>query len=381
MVNSQHTHKSVFTCVISCLLFVIFLTASLRGQNVTGGLNYEEPCGCRGDVDLTIYNGLYGRFGGQKIRDNNEEELGAVTIANLNDTDGDGLTDSEDDEVTESNIGRNEVDLMRLDIEAPRRVAPACQFVAFRLSSSLRLWENSSKITPVENNRILVSDLPKTIYVEAIEVSENIRDLEIVAGLLDENNELVKTDVVLATAMWARIDENYTTRSVLPEPNNSLGIDEEEGSEFIKSINERFVSKDMTRYGQGTSVIKQYTLTDNSQIVEDEYYGGRILMGFEIQPSDIIPEIDNYGIKIDITRRKKIEIEQYNTLGEDLSRNVDWPEKLEEANDDFNTILMRDLYDEYTSPILGGGLVFSFDTPSEVQIGNPRTVISSKKTI
>ena len=78
------------------------------------------------NVDLVIHNGLKGVSGGQEISEADEESKGAVTVANLNDTDGDGggtTADKDDNVVSVSGSnppGRNEHDLMELTLKKPQ---------------------------------------------------------------------------------------------------------------------------------------------------------------------------------------------------------------------------------------------------------------------
>ncbi len=75
------------------------MSVSSYAQNISGSFDYED-CGCGGVVDLQIHNGLYGQFGGDRVPDADEYSLGAITVANLNDTDGDTIVDNIDTVVT-----------------------------------------------------------------------------------------------------------------------------------------------------------------------------------------------------------------------------------------------------------------------------------------
>lgn len=73
------------------------------------------------EIILDIYNGLYDWVdeerewsGGQLLANWAKITPGAVTVANLNDTDGDSIPDKDDNEVLASSIGRDEIDLMKL---------------------------------------------------------------------------------------------------------------------------------------------------------------------------------------------------------------------------------------------------------------------------
>ena len=57
--------------------------------------------------------------GGPVVPDKDEVKIGSFTVANLNDTDGDGVDDFADNSVVVSPKGIDEVDLMRLDIDKP----------------------------------------------------------------------------------------------------------------------------------------------------------------------------------------------------------------------------------------------------------------------
>jgi hypothetical protein len=348
-------------CVYINIAFfsILFSSGHATAQNETGDFTYSEPCGCKGEIDLTIYNGLYGNFGGQRIRESKEDNIGAITVANMNDTDGDGTKDFEDNIVVASATGRSEVDLMRLDIKATGRVTPSCEFVHFNLSSGLRLWTESTKVTPIEGDKIPVDDLPTTIYVEAIEPSSSVAGMKIVAGLLGENDELIKTDMVVITSMWFENRDNHFSNTVLPDP-GSLGINE---ANLLDVINTLFRSMDGRRYGQGTLTPKNFILNlGDPPIRTDAFLGGKILMPFEILPMDLAPRLFEYGVQIDITRRKKINVTGYDDFGRSASRIEPWPTKLEEPNDDPNDSTANDSYDEDTDP-LNTTLVFSFRWP------------------
>jgi hypothetical protein len=80
-------------------------------------------------VDLVIHNGLKdwvtgtSYSGGQNLEEDEEETTGAVTVANLNNTDGDfdaggnEIVDVDETDVSVAGMnppGRNEIDLMKL---------------------------------------------------------------------------------------------------------------------------------------------------------------------------------------------------------------------------------------------------------------------------
>ena len=66
---------------ISILTLLFLFGPFVMGQDdVSGNFTYAEPCGCGGVVELTIYNGLYGNYGGQMVPDADEERIGAITV-------------------------------------------------------------------------------------------------------------------------------------------------------------------------------------------------------------------------------------------------------------------------------------------------------------
>jgi hypothetical protein len=365
--HDVYYNSRIYVYINIIFFSILFSSNHATAQNETENFTYSEPCGCTGEVDLVIYNGLSGDFGGQEIPSTKEDIRGAITVANMNDTDGDGIKDFEDDIVVESEIGRSEVDLMRLDIRITDVVTPSCEFVQFNLSSGLRLWEQSTKVTPIDNRRVPVSSLPMTIYVEATEPSFSIADMEIIAGLLGENGELIKTDKVVITSIWFENRENHLDVTVLPTP-SSLGID---GVNLLNVINNEFVSTDGRRYGKGTLRPMDFILSSSGPPSKiDAFLGGRILMPFEILPTDLALRLNEYGVKIDITRRKNVNVTGYNDFGRDASRIVTWPIKLEESNDDDNDATANDSYDEDTDLSNNTTLAFSFDAPSERRIAS-----------
>jgi len=146
-------------------------------------------CGCDVEINLRIHDGLNkdgetGIYGGEEISEILEaDERGAVTVANLNDTDGDSVPDNEDmDGVIESDFGRNELDLMKLIIEADGEVPDGCdQKVRLVATANVKFWKDYLKVFQQTDLEFDLLTLPRTIFVEAIEVSNELRDIEIKA--------------------------------------------------------------------------------------------------------------------------------------------------------------------------------------------------------
>lgn len=68
-----------------------------KGKHQEHNLPPTDPtCGHKPDINLVIYNGLLAPYGGQEVPKSREKSVGAVTVANLNDTDADGTIDNED---------------------------------------------------------------------------------------------------------------------------------------------------------------------------------------------------------------------------------------------------------------------------------------------
>jgi len=116
-----------------------------KSQRMENKFAYKD-CGCDIKVNLRIFNGLNdqgnpGPFGGNEVSDDDEESPGAITIANFNDTDGDGKNDNVDmDGVIASSTGRDELDLMKLIIEDSGEIPPDCtEKIKLVLSSNIKL--------------------------------------------------------------------------------------------------------------------------------------------------------------------------------------------------------------------------------------------------
>lgn len=246
-------------------------------------------------VDLIIHNGLKGVSGGQKIDEADEETVGAVTVANLNDTDGDGTDgtlDKDDDDVSVTGAnppGRNEHDLMELIIKKP---VPDCgdKVTLEVVSGDVKLWEKSTKETEIElaggKVEFDTSDLDKTIWVEASALSGSLRDIELeleYKGLKDK---------VKATGLWVAKTRTFSTRAAAGA-NNTVPANLDRV--FLSDdITMNAVAVDGSHYGVGP--FERRTV---NQVLVDTLTGGRILFEFEIKPHGV----EDLGVIFDLTRQ------------------------------------------------------------------------------
>jgi hypothetical protein len=149
-------------------------------------------------VDLDIWNGQYAT-GAQELDEVKEDNPGAFTVANLNDTDNNGHPDVEDTVVngTPPN-GRPEVDLMKLVLRKPQ--PDLGDNVTLSVTGPAKLWEQSTKVTEVELSSGIVqfstSQLDKTLWVEITSPSQSLRDVTLQLSYQGFS------DTVKATGIW-----------------------------------------------------------------------------------------------------------------------------------------------------------------------------------
>ena len=367
---------------IMCFVLLVLSTsyvalAQSSEDRTSNGWNYEG-CGCVGSVDLRIFDGLSsaglpGPFGGNEVHlvngeGRDEDQDGAFTIANLNDTDGDTKPDFEDDYVIASESGVDEVDLMKLIIEPSGQFTPYCD-AWLQIEGDVRVWKDYRKIEPMDNAiyRIATSSgspISHVVYLEAISPSASFKDIKVsvhVDGVLH--------DEVRATALWVKEPSvvfktrgNSGDGTPVPDglPHNPVPyIDLEFGSALAIGtlINGRRAA-DNSRYGFG--------VFPPSSGEEDCSFGGRILLAYEVLPSDI--NLETYDVFFDIGRRKAPSVVKSKVRTKNLEiLSESPPDLVDQSNDDFTPGQSNDTDEDRTwegdSPNL-----FSYDAPSSPSI-------------
>lgn len=250
-------------------------------------------------IDLQIYNGLKDWVtpqdwsGGQPIPEDDEESKGAVTVANQNDTDGDNRFDYCEDTVKATDTrGRNEIDLMQLVLNKP--VPDLGGTVTLKLLGATdfttRTWQKPTKEDPETRRVFLTSELPVTMWVEAV-MPTGLR--QIGYQLKYQGAE----DLVKATAVWVRLNKAYYTRASSGDENKIPdNLDNTDVLYLRKQTIINYQASDGSYYGFGP-----YDETAG----EDTTFGGRILFEWQIQPSGVDNELKELGVLFDVTRQVK----------------------------------------------------------------------------
>ena len=359
------------------ILFLIFppilyaQNGSLKKQRGENEFEYEG-CGCKANVNLYIYDGLNtlgepGNWGGNIVSGaRNKFDDGAITVANLNDTDGDETIDIDDQVVTASDFGEDECDLMKLNIVPTGNSSGNCM-VTLTYEGDIAFYNSYTKGTQITNLEFPLKDASgesniTTLFVEARAVSTAMRDIKIYAKI---DNEI--KDKVAATAIWVEKKNIYSDEdSKIEDPDPALltGLDQ---PVLVNVINNDARAKDLTRYGFGSF---QEINSPPYTINEDLLNGGRILFEFELKPAAILSEISKFNITLDGARRQDSSTGfryVYNKYLPEPTINIPKLEKKKDfANDDpkdnnpDDSWLYGDIIDEDKNPLI----LYSFDGPS-----------------
>jgi hypothetical protein len=294
-------------------------------------------------VNLVIHNGLAGFSGGQAISEADEEQKGAVTVANLNDTDGDGTVDKDDDEVAVTGAnppGRDEIDLMKLILNKPDPDDGGAATLSVA-SGDVKLWKESTKehefALSAGSAQVPTAELPMTLWVEARSPSTSPRDIVIKLAYKEAIDVVKATAVwVTATRVWFRhqAPDGFPENPV-PGPGNDL-------TDLTKPVLQNHIEArravDGSRYGPGPF----FALAGQNTAI-----GGRILWEFKLAPELTPADLDALRIKFDVTRQKKTRAWQLfvsqGTFAEIAEFTVDFPWEQtprsdnEKPNDDSHT--------------------------------------------
>jgi hypothetical protein len=206
-------------------------------------------------------------------------------------------------------------------------------------------------------------DLPIDLYVEAINHSNAVRDIEI------KLQYLTNFDIVKATAIWVQCPNSWHTRCPSPSNpqcdqalNNPMpgqgilsNLDQDGLKNQIISVRN---SKDGSRFGHGYNGV----IADNG-VPHDDHFGGRILFEFSVLPTLSASDYEDLGVSFDCTRRRNIRTFSGNH-GEKpgVVLNEPFPAKLDYANDDNHD----NIYDEDNVPT--NGFLYSWDAPGYTNI-------------
>jgi hypothetical protein len=150
-------------------------------------------------IDLAISNGQGDRPMNQfppEVPEADEWTRGAFTVANLNDTDSDGVVDRDD-----QLVDRGELDLMRVVIRRPVPDLGGTMEITVRRGTAV-FWESFDKDVRTPS-LTLPSNQDRVVWVEVPAASASVRDIELDLAYSFDGG--IATDTVRATAVWADV--------------------------------------------------------------------------------------------------------------------------------------------------------------------------------
>jgi hypothetical protein len=360
-------------------VFVYFLIFDrvLFSQTVPTAIVYGNfQC----DVYLEIYNGLYDwtdniSYSGTNVplSSGDKTSKGAVTVANLNDTDGDLVDDNLDSEVKPTTYigGRNEIDLIKIVIKKTNPTAILTGNVELKLNTGVgSFWTKSWKETQLPTTYIFpASELEKTIYFEATKPSINLGDIDI---SVTYNG---KFDNVKATAVWVENTQVFSSNSSFPIPGTVGMLVNLDEPQLLKRLNNLWISKNMDRFGHENCRYSDWKYLATNYVDKGDYdksFGGRILFEYKVLPVDA-----GKLVNFDISRQRKTRTykNKYgtNSFTPDILNNIDFPEEYSPKqnkelpnDDDYGT-------DEDNTP--KKDFIYSADIPAALMRDDPTITI------
>ena len=282
-------------------------------------------------VNLEISNGQ----GGKAVPEAVEDTIGAFTVANKNDTDGDGIRDNVDNNgvLASQGVGQDEMDLMRLRVYKPAGFGANANdsLTVSVVAGSARMYWNSTRegastatVTITANQFVNPAGQPVPsldLWVEAFDVSAQKRDISI------EMKYKGEPDTVKATGIWVTTNaQQFHVAGRIP------GKDADE-QKYLDNFNS-LAEHPAFQLGQTPQLAFPITDKNNVTVAWDIELYNAMEMEFTVFPTGIGSEP---GVRFDISRSIAARTWQQptnGTLEEIQSKAKNWPAFRENPNDD-----------------------------------------------
>jgi len=316
---------------------------------------------------MTIYHGV----SMVELPDADETSVGGVTVANLNDTDGDGVIDSGDPLISSGGAlfsGEDQDrDLMLLTLHRPLNCIAGKKITLSAVGAGpgmVNVWKTPQKIGRISlPKEYKCSELPIDVYVEIINYSNEARDIQL------KMNYNGGEDLINVTAVWMKKTVAWLTRDecpdcpINPEAGKPGGRLASVDGPLENIINVTRISQGGSRYGHGY---------DTSNGTSDVGFGGRILFEFLFYPLNIEPQL--LGVKFDVARHRQtkgmrtlhggVPGTDLPSLNKNFSEYSDVPNDDEGQNDEDNEAGLTPAYDGFPA----GYRIYSWDRPGITNI-------------
>ena len=160
------------------------------------------------EIDLDIFNGQ----DGAEVPDDKEVTLGAFTVANINNTDGNSSSNGAPGIDRDQATVPGEVDLMKMIIRKPSRNIAGVKLTLTKESGSAKVYSANTKGTEITlPHEYTYEEIGEgvTLWVEATAPSKDVRDIafKIVYSTAD--------DSVNATGIWAQLEAIASTNQTI----------------------------------------------------------------------------------------------------------------------------------------------------------------------
>ena len=214
-------------------------------------------------VDLDMWDG--GDHGVQ-MPDALELSRGVYAVTNFNDTNGDATADLNQNPVNATLKGKDEYDLMRLVVNPPFPVLSGLDNVTLNLTPGLDLWADPTKTASYahtgdpdlgEEAIIPISRLPATVYVEAVYVSNSLRDMGVQATYAGV------TDLTHVTGIWVGKTGEVVARQSADQIKQSFrDIDTNLYNDLVDKGGTGLIPTNATpgKYGTKNGIVLQFTV-------------------------------------------------------------------------------------------------------------------------
>lgn len=273
-------------------------------------------------VDLDIYNGQGSSSSppvpetdqdGDGIED--EEDIGAFTVANMNDTNGDGYVDSDNNHrpvTANGNRGRNEIDLMKLVLRKPMPASMTGDVRLTVVSGPCSIWSDSVKTTQITNLTFPTSNFTSDTIVWYVEATSStvLQGIKLKYEFKPTGgSEWLAPDTVSATGVWASCTRICSANKTAVEVDTYMGTDY------------------VTNGGNARAQVNSFNGTGVAP--SGKPYQNAILLEFSISPSNISSIPSGFRPYFDLTRAKEIFAVTWGATGiENVEPCMHFPETL-----------------------------------------------------